>query len=298
MIAAAYAVGQSYAHMLARAAAIEVFAEALSSARRLGSQSWAATLAAALGRAYLAAGDSGAAEACLQPFLPEGQRPRTMGERAVSLAWGELALAQGKPDEALRLAELLLASIPGTVPSQPPQTIPHLLKLTGEALMALGRLEEAAAALKAAGRGAHERHLRPIAWAIRGCSPGPICCCAGSMRRASNLRRRALIAELGATIDDRGLAEQFERAALATLPTLPALRPREAARRAFGGLTAREYEVARLVAQGRTSREIAGLLRVSERTVEVHVGNVLGKLGFSSRTQIAVWVVERGREGG
>ena len=72
------------------------------------------------------------------------------------------------------------------------------------------------------------------------------------------------------------------------------LLPREAARQAFGGLTAREREVAQLVAQGKTSREIASLLVVSERTAEGHVNTILGKLGFTRRSQIATWVVERG----
>jgi DNA-binding NarL/FixJ family response regulator len=78
------------------------------------------------------------------------------------------------------------------------------------------------------------------------------------------------------------------------LPKEKLLLPREAARQAFGGLTAREREVAALIAQGKTSREIADLLVVSERTAEGHVSNILGKLGFTSRAQIAAWVVERG----
>lgn len=299
MIAAAYAVGQSYAQMLAWTPAIEVLAEALASARRLGSQFWATTLAAALGRAYLAAGDRGAAEFSLQPFLPEEQHPRTIGERAVTLVWGELALAQSKPDEALHLAERLLATVPGGGRGQPPQAIPHLLKLTGEALMALGRAEEATAALEEAGRGARERHAHPVLWTICGSlGQAYLLLRRVDAAREQDAAARRLIGELGATIDDREQAEQFERAACAALPALPPLRPREAARRSLGGLTAREYEVARLVSEGKTSREIAALLRVSERTVEVHVSNVLGKLGFSSRTQIAVWVVERGWEGG
>ena len=59
-------------------------------------------------------------------------------------------------------------------------------------------------------------------------------------------------------------------------------------------LTAREREVAGLVAKGLTSREIAGHLVVSQRTVEGHVQAILDKLGFASRTQIAVWAVEHG----
>lgn len=49
-----------------------------------------------------------------------------------------------------------------------------------------------------------------------------------------------------------------------------------------------------LIAQGKTSRELADLLVVSERTAEVHVSNILGKLGFTSRAQIAAWAVEKG----
>lgn len=55
-------------------------------------------------------------------------------------------------------------------------------------------------------------------------------------------------------------------------------------------LTPREREVARLVAVGRSNREIAAELVVSERTVENHVQHVLTKLGFTRRTQIAAWL--------
>lgn len=59
-----------------------------------------------------------------------------------------------------------------------------------------------------------------------------------------------------------------------------------------GGLSKRELEVARLVASGLTSRTIAEHLFLSERTVESHLEHILTKLGFSSRAQIAGWVVE------
>lgn len=58
----------------------------------------------------------------------------------------------------------------------------------------------------------------------------------------------------------------------------------------FGGLTAREREIAALIAEGRSNPEIAEALVVSERTVTTHVSNILSKLGFTSRTQIASWV--------
>jgi len=57
-------------------------------------------------------------------------------------------------------------------------------------------------------------------------------------------------------------------------------------------LTRRETEVAALVAEGRTNREIAARLFISERTAESHVEQIRNKLGFHSRTQIAVWFAE------
>jgi DNA-binding CsgD family transcriptional regulator len=60
-----------------------------------------------------------------------------------------------------------------------------------------------------------------------------------------------------------------------------------AARAAHAGLSRRELEIARLVASGQTSREIAGNLSLSPRTVEMHVHNVLAKLDCRSRVDIA-----------
>jgi DNA-binding CsgD family transcriptional regulator/sugar lactone lactonase YvrE len=58
-------------------------------------------------------------------------------------------------------------------------------------------------------------------------------------------------------------------------------------------LSRREREVAELVAQGLTNREIAERLFISERTSEGHVQSIRNKLGFTSRAQIAAWIVQR-----
>ncbi|MGW4485371.1 ATP-binding protein [Amycolatopsis sp. NPDC004368] len=58
-------------------------------------------------------------------------------------------------------------------------------------------------------------------------------------------------------------------------------------------LTSREVEVAELVAEGLTNKEIAQRLVISRRTVESHVDHILGKLGFSSRSRIPPWLARR-----
>ena len=58
--------------------------------------------------------------------------------------------------------------------------------------------------------------------------------------------------------------------------------------------TDRELDVLRLLAEGMTDKEIADALFVSVTTVRYHVGNLMGKTGFSSRTELAVKAVRSG----
>jgi DNA-binding NarL/FixJ family response regulator len=58
-------------------------------------------------------------------------------------------------------------------------------------------------------------------------------------------------------------------------------------------LTERELEVLALVGRGRSNKEIATELGITERTARTHVSNILGKLGLASRTQAALYAVER-----
>jgi non-specific serine/threonine protein kinase len=59
-------------------------------------------------------------------------------------------------------------------------------------------------------------------------------------------------------------------------------------------LSRREREIAAYVAQGLTNQQIADALTVSRRTVESHISHILGKLGLTTRAQVAVWATRDG----
>jgi NarL family two-component system response regulator LiaR len=59
-------------------------------------------------------------------------------------------------------------------------------------------------------------------------------------------------------------------------------------------LTEREGDVIRLVAQGKSNREIATALVISEKTTKAHISNILGKLGLDDRTQMAIYAIKNG----
>jgi RNA polymerase sigma factor (sigma-70 family) len=103
-----------------------------------------------------------------------------------------------------------------------------------------------------------------------------------------------IIEELAANIPDKSLREHFLASATAMIPHTHPLSLLRATKQALSGLTPREREVATLIGQGKSNREIADRLVVSERTVETHVRNVLTKLDFTSRSRIAAWAVKKG----
>ena len=86
-----------------------------------------------------------------------------------------------------------------------------------------------------------------------------------------------------AVFEELGAAPDMERAA--TLAARPPARDSH-------GLTARELEVLLLVATGRTNKEIAARLVLSERTVDRHVSNILAKVGASSRAAATAYAYE------
>jgi len=81
----------------------------------------------------------------------------------------------------------------------------------------------------------------------------------------------------------------------ACLRALAANRCPRGATRFTERLSRREEQVAGLVAAGLNNREIGEALRITRGTARRHVTNILGKLGFRSRAQIASWFVEQHR---
>jgi DNA-binding NarL/FixJ family response regulator len=59
-------------------------------------------------------------------------------------------------------------------------------------------------------------------------------------------------------------------------------------------LTSRQLEVAALVAAGRTNRQIGKELGISEKTIEIHVHNLMSRLEAPSRAAVAAWAAARG----
>ena len=105
-----------------------------------------------------------------------------------------------------------------------------------------------------------------------------------------------LVGEACAALGDRDAAElelDAARAGLEQLGAKPDLERLAAAPAETHGLSARELEVLRLVAAGRTNRQIAAELVVSEHTVARHMQNIFGKLGVSSRTAATAFAFEQ-----
>jgi DNA-binding CsgD family transcriptional regulator len=284
--------GALYLDVLALSEAQQHLEQALAFAQEIGSWFWTRNSSALLASVYIGRGDLAQAEALLTAAPALDAPPQTQAHRLIWYVRAQLALAQGKPDRVLAITEQLFASAAHVAGEQ---SIPHLAQLRGKALAMLNRPAEAETALQAAQAGAVMQDLRPLLWRIA--------IDLGNLYRAE-LRdeeaehafatARELIEDLAAPIPDPALRAHFLQQATALLPHQEPLSPRRAAKRAFGGLTEREREVAALIAQGKANREIAEILVVNTRTIEKHIENILSKLGFTSRAQIAVWASEKG----
>lgn len=292
--------GATYLDLLVLPAAHDHLERAATLAQASGSAYWTCTATALLARVCVQQGNFTDAQTLLDSAITSAISSASMVERLCWRVRAELALARSEPAAALEMADQLIASAPNLSTGQ---IIPGLWLLRGEALTALGQTAQAEVALTAVRNFAAARGARPLLW--RAYAALGSCCQSG--RRTVAARdaydaARAIIAELAAAVPDEpipalgpdSLRVHFLRAATVYLPPPRPLTPLRSAKQAFGGLTAREREVAALIARGKTNREIAAALVVGERTVQTHIGSIFAKLGCGSRAQVAAWAAERG----
>ncbi|WP_214412527.1 ATP-binding protein [Sphaerisporangium fuscum] len=227
---------------------------------------------------YLARGDLAAA-------VGEAERGVARLRRKGVWVWGAhlvpsavTALAwSGRVKAAARLVDEYAAGIADRIA---PAAHAALDYARGALATAEGR-HEMAADLFALAREAYAVLPQPYASARAGEGEARARLALGDANAAATFTRLAeRFAELGATHD----AARCRRVLRDIGAEVQLPRPR---RRDGGTLSQREREVARLVALGRTNREIADVLFLSRRTVESHVATVLRKLGVRSRTEIA-----------
>jgi DNA-binding CsgD family transcriptional regulator len=288
--------GQIFCELIALTEAKQHFETGLAYLQELGSGLLILAAKVLLARVAVWQSDIARAHALLAELLP-GKYPEGQEQVLLRSCWcvyAELELAQGNPHRALDIIDRLLAATPNLA-EYGPHAVPRLSRLRSQALAALGRMEEAEAELHGTLPVALQHGQRPLLWWLHADL--------GKLYRAMGRRddakpefasARTIIQDLGNNVPEGALRDHFLKQALAIIPAAPVMTPRQIAKKEFGGLTARERETAVLIAQGKSNREIADELVISETTVERHIANIFSKLGFNSRTQIAIWTVEKG----
>ena len=284
--------GQVYLDLLALPTARRHLERALQLAREIRSTFWVQMATGCLAWAYVLGRDFARADGVLGP-LPELERPvQSLGERWVSFGHLQLAIARRDWSLALRLVDRATAP---ALDGSPRFETPRPALARGEVMTGLGRYAEAETALRGALDVVDRQGARPLGWRVHAAL--------GHLYRAQERSEeaqhefsaaRVILEELASGLPDAELRDELLQTATAGLPRQYRLSPRRVEAARHGGLTAREREVAALVARGKSNREIADALVLGERTVETHVGHVLAKLGLASRREIARWAAETG----
>jgi DNA-binding CsgD family transcriptional regulator/tetratricopeptide (TPR) repeat protein len=220
---------------------------------------------------------AGAARACAVAAGPAGGvRP---GTQAAQAGW------------LLELLRTLAGDMPASGPAERASQLTFMAEAAGDpgaapAGPAAGR---AALARWDAAAAAWDRVSQPYSLAVALLRGAEAALTAGDRQDATGRLRRA--AELAQSVGARPLSEEIGSLArngrIALTGRAGDDRPGEAGNRGYRGLTAREFEVLRYVAAGRSNPEIAAKLFISAKTASVHVSNILTKLSVSSRGEAA-----------
>jgi DNA-binding CsgD family transcriptional regulator/tetratricopeptide (TPR) repeat protein len=282
--ASRYALAEIHRDVLAVDEARRQLEHALSLARELGSGNWIAIVTGSLASALLAGGAMAPAAALLDGCPVDDGPPSTMGRRQLRLAMAELALCQRHAGRALRLLENLLADT---------ATAPRVTLVRARALRALGRLDEAEAAVLSAYELATACGLASLTWRLRAELAGIFDAQGrGPEGEAARAEALAIVQRLAQQLTGTVIVDGFLAGARRVIGVKPP--SGRLVRHGPGGLTAREQEVATLVAQGLTNRQIAARLVIAPRTADNHLQHVFDKLGVSTRAQVAAWAMQQG----
>lgn len=221
-----------------------------------------------------AEGKTEAARRALAHELPAGLSPLRRAQ--ILAARVELAIADDDLDDARRTADALEALAAG-FPT--PALAAEAATATGIVALAEGRAEDAADALRTAFAMWQDLKLPYEAARVRAEHGRALLACGDEEAGVRAVRSAATaLEELGAVPEARRVAA----IAPSHAGSLPA------------GLTAREADVLRLVAAGKTNREIAAELFISEHTVARHLQNMFAKLGVSTRSGATAYAYEHG----
>ena len=211
-----------------------------------------------------------------------------VGERALLAPFAVTGvranLAAGRPDAAERWAASLTEYL------EPWSSIlrPAIDHANGLARLALGSTGMAREALEAAVRGWDERgRIWESTWARLDLAS----CLLRSSRFAEAAALLATVSEIATRLESAPL--------LARMDELSHVARRHGSfDEPWRPLTSREFEVARLIAEGLTNAEIAGKLSIAPKTASSHVEHILAKLGVARRAEIATWVATGAHTGG
>jgi len=262
---------------------ISLTEEALSIKRALGDKKGVETSLGNLGEMLQATGDLTRAQALFEESMKTAQeREDSLSANLARLNLGVLAVDQGEPGRA----EVLLgAALRAFRQLGDVDAIVDCLDALGQAHASQEHGIRSAKLLGAA-EAAREELDMPVRLAER-----------DRYERFVSLSRRGLEEPVWKAAWTEGRTMSLEDAIEYALTAGETVAPEEQespqSSSGASALTIRESEIAELIARGLTNRSIASELSISERTVATHVGRILKKLTFHSRTQVAAWVLDQ-----
>jgi predicted ATPase/DNA-binding CsgD family transcriptional regulator len=288
------AAGFLYLRLLAPEPAQQYLQKGMALAQKMSSAFYIFTDAAYLASAFLLEGKVEEATELLSsmPRLPEQWGPILLVMRTAEM---ELALARGEAQRAMSMGEELrrLARQPEKMMGMVASTYSVFLRVFARALVGNGRYADAEEVLLTAHQKMERQNVRTELWRIKA-GLGRVYQAAGRLEEAAACKSEAqqLIQQLAKYVPREELRRQFLSRAMAELEAERPLRSHTTGPEPYGGLTPRQLQVAGEVALGKTNVEIAESLNITVKTVETHISRIFSKLGFTSRTQVAVWAVE------